>query len=101
MSLITGTLAPLLKIKFKPRCDDCTDQFNRILMVKISMISCIVLGITWLKGTMSCIMPDQSGIDGGFVTQTCWIQGEHTSAMSYLVSHVLLFSIIIINKSNP
>ena len=71
MALVTGTLAPLLKIKIKARCDDYTDQFNRILMVKVSLISCIVLGLHWFKDTLTCIMPDHSGIDGGFVTQVC------------------------------
>jgi len=78
MSLVTGTLAPLVKIKFKPRCDDYTDQFNRILMVKLSMVACVVLGLHWFKDTLNCIMPDNSGIDGGFVTQACWIRGLYT-----------------------
>ena len=39
MSLITGKLKDLLKIKPKTRFDGYTDQFHRIFMVKMSMVS--------------------------------------------------------------
>ena len=78
MTLITNALVPLLKIKFKPRCDDYTDQFNRILMMKLSLISCVVLSVHWFKDSLTCIVPDAGGIASGYVTQACWIQvGGH------------------------
>lgn len=77
MVLVTGSLVPMLKIKFKARCDDYIDQFNRILMVKLSMIACIILGLHWFKDTLTCIIPGAGGIDGGFVKQACWIRGVY------------------------
>lgn len=74
-ALVTGSLVPLLKIKFKSRYDGYTDQFNRIFMVKVCLMACVILGLNWFKDTITCIIPDTSGMDGGFVKQACWIQG--------------------------
>jgi len=75
MSMITGNIKGLLQIKFKSRHDSYTDQFNRIFMVKMAMISSMILGLNWFKDTITCIIPGTAGIDKGYVHQACWIQG--------------------------
>ena len=76
MSMITGSIKGLLQIKFKPRHDPFTDQFNRIFMVKMTLVSSMLLGLNWFKDTITCIVPGTAGINGGFVHEACWIQGK-------------------------
>lgn len=73
--LIAGTIKSLLQIKPKSRCDTYTDQYHRIFMVKMAMVSSLLLAMNWLKDTMSCIIPGHHGIDGKFTSQACWING--------------------------
>jgi len=75
MAMIVGTFKDLLSIKPKSRCDTYTDQYHRIFMVKMALVSAALLGMNWLKDTMSCIIPGHHGIDKGFTAQACWIQG--------------------------
>ena len=75
MSLITGNIKKLLQLKFKKRHDSLTDQYNRIFMVKMFMISSMILGLNWFKGTFRCIVPKFSGLDKGYIHQVCWLQG--------------------------
>ena len=75
MSMITGNIKSLLKIKFKARHDNYTDQYNRIFMVKMAMISSMLLGLNWFKDTIKCTIPNFAGIEKGYVHQACWIQG--------------------------
>ena len=39
----------LLSIKIKPRKDPYTDQFSRIFMVKMMMLTATVTGLSWAK----------------------------------------------------
>lgn len=73
--MITGNIKGLLQIKFKARHDSYTDQYNRIFMVKMAMISSMLLGLNWFKDTITCVIPGTAGIAGGYVHQACWIQG--------------------------
>jgi len=73
--MITGSIKGLLQIKFKARHDSLTDQFNRIFMVKMAMVSSMLLGLNWFKDTMTCVIPGTAGIDKGYVHEACWIQG--------------------------
>lgn len=75
MSMITGSIKGLLQIKFKARHDSFTDQYNRIFMVKMALVSSMLLGLNWFKDTITCIIPGTAGIDKGYVHQACWIQG--------------------------
>ena len=88
MSMITGNIKSLLKIKFKARHDNCTDQYNRIFMVKMAMISSMLLGLNWFKDTIKCVVPNFAGTDKGYVHQACWIQG-----MQFLFCFCFLFLI--------
>ena len=86
--MITANIKSLLQVKFKARHDSYTDQYNRIFMVKMAMISSMILGLNWFKDTITCIIPGTAGIDKGYVNQACWIQGT-VLAFFYLFSKLL------------
>jgi len=75
MAMVAGDIKQMLSINIKPRHDTLTDQYNRIYMVKILMISSLIMGVSWFKDSINCIVPDSHGISGSFVSATCWIQG--------------------------
>ena len=76
MGFLAQDIKSMLTIKAKPRHDDYTDQFHRIFMVKICMVSSLLLGLNWMKDTITCIIPKTAEISGSYVHQACWIQGK-------------------------
>jgi len=70
-------LKKMLTVKMKPRQDSYTDQFSRILMVKVLMVTATVTGLSWLKDKVTCIVPSNHGTSGGFVSKACWINGMY------------------------
>jgi len=72
---VTDDIKGLLAIKIKPRQDPYTDQFLRILMVKIMLMGALLVGLNWYSDKITCIIPGALGIDGGFVSSACWING--------------------------
>ena len=70
-----NSIKSLLTITPKSRVDDFTDQFHRIFMVKMSMVASLLLGLNWVKDTITCIIPGTAGISGSYVHQACWING--------------------------
>ncbi|XP_057310171.1 innexin inx3-like isoform X1 [Hydractinia symbiolongicarpus] len=80
MSMIATNIKDLFKIKIKPRHDSYSDQYNRILMVKILLACTIVLGINWYKDKFNCVVPDSQTNSKDFtkfVSHTCWVQGMY------------------------
>lgn len=75
MAMVATDIKNMITINIKPRHDGMTDQYNRIFMVKILLISSLVMSVSWFKDSINCIVPESHGIDGGFVAATCWIQG--------------------------
>jgi len=65
----------MLTIKLKPRQDTYTDQFSRILMVRVLMVTATVTGISWLKDKVTCIVPKDHDTTKDFVSKACWING--------------------------
>ncbi|XP_066925423.1 uncharacterized protein [Clytia hemisphaerica] len=72
---ITDSIKQILSVKIKPRHDSYSDQFSRIFMVKIMMISALLVGLSWYTDKINCIIPSALGVDGNFVAQACWING--------------------------
>ena len=77
MSLITDNIKSILELKIKTRHDGYTDQFSRIFMSKIFIISSLVMGVEWYHDTVSCMVPSSSDLSDGFVRSACWIQGNY------------------------
>lgn len=68
-------LKKMLQVKIKPRQDSYTDQFSRILMAKVMMMTAAITGISWMKDKLTCIVPKNHDVTGGFVSKACWING--------------------------
>lgn len=75
MALLTDTIAGLAKIQIKPREDGLTDQYNRILMTKVSVLFSAFIGFNYFNDQVSCIVANSESMKGSFVGATCWIQG--------------------------
>ena len=67
-------LKDIISIKIKARDDPYTDQWNRIFMSKIFLITSLIIGIDYFHDDVSCIMPN-ADIDADFVRSSCWITG--------------------------
>jgi len=77
MAMVATDIKGMLSISIKSRHDSHSDQYNRIFMVKLMLVCTLVMGISWYSDSISCIIPGSHGIDGGFVSSTCWIQGVY------------------------
>jgi len=75
MSIITGNIKDILEIKIKARHDSYTDQFSRIFMTKVFLISSLVMGVEWFHDSVACMVPKNSELSEEFVHSACWIQG--------------------------
>ena len=76
-NIIGGDIKELLSIKIKSRYDSFTDQFHRILMVKVFLVCSLIMGADWFKDSINCIVPESANIDSDFVSAACWIQGVY------------------------
>ncbi|XP_065677775.1 uncharacterized protein LOC124818348 isoform X1 [Hydra vulgaris] len=76
MSTITNDIKKLINFKYKSRNDSITDQFNRVLMMKIMLIGAFLTGMSWYKDEIKCLAPktpnDHIKL---FSSQACWING--------------------------
>ena len=88
--MITGNIKSLLQIKFKNRHDNYADQYSRIFMVKMAMISSMLLGLNWFKDTIRCTVPNFAQLDKGYIHQACWIQGMNNVFYGRIVQIVNL-----------
>ncbi|XP_012554059.2 uncharacterized protein LOC100202445 [Hydra vulgaris] len=70
-----GNIKDILSVKIKARHDSYTDQFVRIFMTKMFMISALVMGVDFFNDKVSCIVPKTSNLGADFVHSACWIQG--------------------------
>ncbi|XP_066925727.1 innexin inx2-like isoform X2 [Clytia hemisphaerica] len=77
VSFISSDIKDIFTIKLKTRQDDYTDQFSRIFMVKMFMVSALVMGFDWFQDTVNCMIPDIDlhKVGEDFVHSACWIQG--------------------------
>lgn len=70
-------LKKMLTVKLKPRQDPYCDQFSRIIMVKVLMVTATITGLSWLKDKVTCIVPKNHDTTSGFVSKACWINGMY------------------------
>jgi len=80
MAALLGDVRKILAVKMKTRQDSHTDQYNRLVMVKVMLISSFAVGMNWFKDKLKCIVPKSSSFDGGFVGDACWINGFYVYA---------------------
>lgn len=53
----TNAIQDLLKIRIKSRDDGLTDQYNRIIMVKLLAILSLIMTAAWFEESISCMVP--------------------------------------------
>ena len=74
--MIASDLKGLLSFStLKSRYDSLSDQYNRILMVRLLLVISVVMMVSWYKDSVHCIVPGE-GLNEEFVSSACWIQGE-------------------------
>ena len=57
MLRIESDLKNIMKVTLKARHDELTDQFNRLIMVKLLMVCCFIMGISWFTDSITCVVP--------------------------------------------
>ena len=57
MAMVATDIKGMLSIAIKSRHDSHADQFNRIFMVKILLVSSLIMGISWFQDSINCIVP--------------------------------------------
>ena len=84
---IVDDVAKTLSVKIKPRHDSYTDQFSRIVMMKVMMMAALMVGLNWYADKIACIIPATANLEnsGGMFALTIfidikflYIQGTHT-----------------------
>lgn len=70
-----GSLKDFLFIKVKHRHDGLSDQFNRIVMVKLFSVSALLMSVEFFGDHIDCLVPESKFLKEDFVRSTCWIQG--------------------------
>jgi len=94
MAMVATDIKGMLSISIKSRHDGYTDQYNRIFMVKLLLVSSLIMGLSWYQDSINCLVPEAHGIDGGFVSATCWIQGVYVyKELSHRIDSVAYFGI--------
>jgi len=59
----------------KQRQDSVFDQYSRVIMVQVCMVSAVAMGMSWFSDKLNCIVPDTHSLSPGFVAEACWING--------------------------
>ena len=72
---LTESFKDIVSIKIKPRVDDYADQFSRIFIVKMLIMSAIVTSLDFFNDTMACIRSANAKAEGGYINSLCWIKG--------------------------
>jgi len=73
----TNNIKKLLLVKIKARQDSYTDQFSRLFMVRMLLVVALLTSISWMKDQLNCLVPKSHGIDKGYVSKACWINGVY------------------------
>ena len=72
---LSDSFKDIISIKIKSRVDDYADQFSRIFIVKMLIMSALVTSLEFFNDTMSCIRSGNAKAEGAYVNSLCWIQG--------------------------
>ena len=57
MAMVATDIKSMLSISIKSRHDSYTDQYNRIFMVKLLLVSSLIMGISWFQDSINCMVP--------------------------------------------
>lgn len=68
-------LVDILKVSSKRRDDGYSDQYNRIFVIKILLVSSIITGVDYFSDSVNCMVPKTTEHDKAFFNTACWIAG--------------------------
>ena len=69
------TLKGILTVQFKARHDGYSDQFNRIFMTKLLLMSSIIMSVDYFSDKVNCMIPKNAQHSSNFFHSACWITG--------------------------
>lgn len=75
---IVDDIRKILQVKLKPRQDSYSDQFSRVVLLKVMLFGAFITGMSWYSDKINCIILQSGGkpiVEPGFVQQSCWING--------------------------
>ena len=73
--VVLRSLKDILSIKIKPRHDSPSDQFSRLLMTRLLLVSAFIMGYEYFSDRISCMKPHTSVIPDKYIHSACWISG--------------------------
>ena len=75
MAWFLEDIKAILSIRVKTRHDAIYDQYSRLFMPKILLISSFAVGLNWFRDKLTCVVPDNVALSKDFVSDACWING--------------------------
>ena len=72
---LTGSLWEVISWKSKSRYDTASDQYTRIFMPKLFIISSLIMAFSYFNDKLNCMVTERLEPSKDFVQETCWIQG--------------------------
>jgi len=73
--VVVRSLKDIISIKIKARHDSPCDQFNRLFMSKMFLISAVIMGLDYFSDRVTCIPPKNTELSNEFIHSACWISG--------------------------
>jgi len=72
---IASDIKEMLAIKMKARHDSYSDQFTRIVLMKLMLMGAFFIGMNWYNDKVNCIIPKPNDFSDDFTKPACWING--------------------------
>ena len=68
-------LQDVMSIKIKTRHDGYCDQYNRLFMTKVLLMSSIIMAYDFFTDRVNCMVPKYNVLSNDFIHSACWISG--------------------------
>ena len=75
MDVFIKDVKRILSIQIKPRHDGLFDQYSRIFMPKILLLSSLAVGVNWYVDKLTCTISEKVEFSHEFINEACWING--------------------------
>ena len=75
MHALTESVWEVVSWKSTTPYDSASDQYTRIFMPKIFIISSLIMGFSYFNDKLNCMVNSRLNGLKEFVQETCWIQG--------------------------
>ena len=75
MHALTESVWEVISWKSKSRYDTASDQYTRIFMPKLFIISSLIMAFSYFNDKLNCMVTERLEPSKDFVQETCWIQG--------------------------